>query len=101
MSLQPEPQQQPAQPVPAPVPPPAPQFVVNVPQPVQPDRYSVGIAYILLILLGAIGAHRFYIGKVGTGLLYLFTLGLLGVGLIFDLFTLGSQVRAQNALARR
>ena len=41
-------------------------------------------------------AHRFYIGKLGTGFLYLFTLGLLGVGVIFDLFTLAGQVRQRN-----
>lgn len=42
-------------------------------------------ALILCILLGAIGAHRFYVGKIGTGLLYLCTGGLMGIGVIFDL----------------
>ncbi|MBR2050662.1 MAG: TM2 domain-containing protein [Rikenellaceae bacterium] len=55
-------------------------------------------AYILLIFLGALGAHRFYIGKIGSGLLYLFTFGLLGVGILIDLFTLGSKVDMYNAL---
>ena len=56
------------------------------------------IAYILLIFLGWMGAHRFYIGKFGSGLIYLFTGGLMGIGLFFDLFTLGGKVDIYNAL---
>ena len=59
---------------------------------------SKGVAYLLLIFLGVIGAHRFYIGKVGTGLIYLFTFGLFGVGVFIDLFTLGGQVDVYNAI---
>jgi TM2 domain-containing membrane protein YozV len=59
---------------------------------------SKGTAYLLLIFLGVIGAHRFYLGKTGTGILYLCTLGFCGVGVIIDLFTLGNQVDVYNAL---
>lgn len=59
--------------------------------------YSV--AWLLLTFLGVFGAHRFYLGKWGTGLLYLLTLGLLGIGLLYDLWTLNSQVSEAN-LAR-
>lgn len=57
---------------------------------------SVGIAYILLVLLGVLGIHQFYIGKIGRGVGYLFTCGWLFVGVVMDLFTLASQVRTIN-----
>ena len=40
---------------------------------------------LLCIFLGEFGIHRFYVGKVGTGLLYLFTLGFFGIGIIVDI----------------
>lgn len=43
------------------------------------------VALLLCIFLGPFGVHRFYVGKIGTGLLYLFTGGLLGIGWIIDL----------------
>ena len=43
------------------------------------------VALLLCIFLGEFGAHRFYVGKIGTGLLYLFTAGLFGIGWIIDL----------------
>ncbi len=42
------------------------------------------LAFFLCLLLGVAGIHRFYVGKVGTGLLYLCTGGLFGVGLLLD-----------------
>jgi TM2 domain-containing membrane protein YozV len=53
-------------------------------------------AYILLIFLGIFGAHKFYLGKIVMGILYFFTLGLLGVGWLIDLFLLSSQVDKYN-----
>jgi len=60
--------------------------------------YNTLIAYILWIVsgFGALGFHRFYLGKIGTGLLWMFTGGLLGIGSLFDLITLPSQVREAN-----
>jgi len=60
--------------------------------------YSTLIAYILWLFsgCGALGFHRFYLGKIGTGLLWMFTGGLGMIGSIFDFFTLPSQVREAN-----
>jgi len=55
------------------------------------------VAYLLLIFLGAFGVHKFYLDKIGLGILYLFTAGLFGFGIIIDLFILGMQVDLYNA----
>jgi hypothetical protein len=39
-------------------------------------------------------------GKIGTGFLYLFTFGLLGIGIIYDYWTLNGQVSRLNACGR-
>jgi TM2 domain-containing membrane protein YozV len=59
-----------------------------------PINYSV--AWILLTFLGFFGIHRFYMGKWGTGLLYLLTFGLLGVGYLYDMWTLNWQISELN-----
>jgi TM2 domain-containing membrane protein YozV len=64
-------------------------------------RYATGqidysVAWILLTFLGVFGLHRFYLGKWGTGILYLLTLGLLGIGLVYDFCTLNSQISEIN-----
>ncbi len=41
--------------------------------------------FLLAYLGGFLGLHRFYVGKTGTGILYLFTLGLLGIGPFIDI----------------
>lgn len=46
---------------------------------------SKWLTFILCLFLGSFGIHRFYTGKIGSGVLYLFTMGLLGVGVLFDL----------------
>lgn len=42
-------------------------------------------ASLLLLLLIGLGLHRFYVGKIGTGILYLITLGGLGIWFVVDL----------------
>ena len=64
-------------------------------------RYSFGaidysVAWILLVFLGIFGVHRMYLGKWITGIIYLLTLGLLGIGLLYDLWTLNGQIDERN-----
>ncbi len=54
-------------------------------------------AYLLWFFLGFLGIHKFYVGKTGMGILYLFTGGLFGIGWFIDLFTLAGQVNKYNA----
>ncbi len=58
---------------------------------------STATAYILWFFLGLLGIHKFYLGKTGMGILYIFTGGLFGIGMLIDLFTLPSQVKTYNA----
>ncbi len=43
------------------------------------------ISLVLCYFFGILGAHHFYVGRVGRGLVYLFTLGLFGIGWLIDL----------------
>lgn len=60
--------------------------------------YSVGIAYLLWCcsIFGWLGLHRFYLRKIPSGILWMCTGGLFGVGTIYDFFTLPMQVREAN-----
>lgn len=65
------------------------------------DRYIDGpvdynIAWILLTFLGFLGIHRFYMGKIFTGIIYLFTVGLFGLGILYDYWTLNEQIDRLN-----
>ena len=63
-----------------------------------PIDYTVG--WILLTFLGFFGAHRFYLRKWGTAILYIFTGGLLGIGIVYDFLTLNSQISELNQSRR-
>lgn len=43
------------------------------------------VSFCLCLFLGFFGAHKFYEGKIGMGVLYLFTLGLFGIGWLIDI----------------
>ena len=60
-----------------------------------PIDYSV--AWLLLTFLGVLGIHRMYLGKWITGILYLLTCGLLGLGYLYDYWTLNDQVALINS----
>lgn len=50
------------------------------------ERKDKWTTLILCFFLGEFGIHRFYVGKTGTGILYLFTFGLFGIGALVDFF---------------
>lgn len=60
------------------------------------EKRSIGIAYILFFVAGGFGAHRFYLGKIGTAFLFIFTFGGLGLWWLWDLVTLARQVDIYN-----
>ena len=66
----------------------------------QTGRANYSVAWLLLTFLGLFGIHRFYLGKWPTGLLYLVSGGLLGIGYLYDLWTLNSQINESNAQRR-
>ncbi len=59
-------------------------------------RYDYSVAWILQTFLGALGIHRFYMGKVGTGILWLLTGGFFLIGWLYDFCTLNSQIDELN-----
>jgi TM2 domain-containing membrane protein YozV len=54
------------------------------------------LAWVLLTFLGLFGIHRIYMGKVFTGLLFMLTGGLFGLGYLYDYWTLNEQIAEQN-----
>jgi len=68
-------------------------------------RYNEGevdfnLCWLLLTFLGVFGVHRMYMGKWITGLIYLCTLGLFGLGYIYDFWTLNDQISLINGTTR-
>jgi TM2 domain-containing membrane protein YozV len=61
-----------------------------------PGPIDYTVAWILLVFLGLFGVHRMYMGKWFSGLLYLLTAGLFGIGYIYDLWTLNDQITLIN-----
>jgi TM2 domain-containing membrane protein YozV len=59
-------------------------------------RYDYSVAWILLTFLGLFGIHRFYMGKIWTGLLWLVTGGFFLIGWLYDFCTLNLQVDERN-----
>lgn len=59
-----------------------------------PINYN--LTWVLLTFLGPLGIHRFYMGKIFTGILYLCTGGLLLIGVLYDFLTLNEQLSDIN-----
>jgi TM2 domain-containing membrane protein YozV len=64
-----------------------------------PGPIDYNLAWVLLVFLGFFGVHRLYMGKIWTGILYLLTFGLCGLGYIYDMWTLNDQVTLINGAA--
>jgi TM2 domain-containing membrane protein YozV len=62
----------------------------------QVGRINYSVAWILLTFLGLFGVHRMYLGKWLTGILYLLSAGLLGLGYLYDYWTLNGQIDRLN-----
>lgn len=64
--------------------------------------YSTKTAYLLWLasFFGVAGLHRLYMGKIGTGILFLMTMGLGGLGTIYDGITMPDQIREARLKAR-
>jgi TM2 domain-containing membrane protein YozV len=62
----------------------------------QPGPINYTIAWLLLTFLGVFGIHRFYMGKWVSGIIWLVTGALLGLGWLWDLWTLNEQVSQIN-----
>jgi TM2 domain-containing membrane protein YozV len=65
-----------------------------------PGLTDYSVAWLLLIFLGLFGIHRFYLGKWVTGIIYLVSGGLLGIGWLYDLCTLNQQISDLNMKGR-
>ena len=57
------------------------------------------IAWVLLTFFGLLGLHRMYMGKWITGIVYLLTAGLFGIGYLYDFWTLNDQITLIHASA--
>jgi TM2 domain. len=58
-------------------------------------------SWLLLFFFGVFGVHRMYMGKWISGIIYLFTFGLCGLGILFDLWTLNDQIDELNTDCRQ
>ena len=65
-----------------------------------PGPIDYTVAWILLVFSGPLGVHRMYMGKWFSGILYLLTAGLFGIGYIYDLWTLNDQITLINGQFR-
>lgn len=63
----------------------------------RPGPVDYNLAWLLLTFLGLLGLHRMYLGKWFSGIVYLLTAGLFGIGYLYDYWTLNDQITLINA----
>lgn len=61
-----------------------------------PGEKDYNVTWILLTFLGIFGVHRFYMGKIVTGIIYLLSGGIFLIGIVYDYWTLNSQISEIN-----
>ena len=61
-----------------------------------PGPVDYTVAWVLLVFLGLLGIHRMYMGKWLSGILYLLTAGVFGLGYIYDMWTINDQITLIN-----
>jgi TM2 domain-containing membrane protein YozV len=61
-----------------------------------PGPVDYSIAWLLLVFGGVFGLHRFVQGKWISGAVYLLTMGLFGLGIVYDVLTLNEQIHELN-----
>ena len=62
-----------------------------------PGPVDYDLSWILLTFLGWLGIHRLYMGKWFTGIIYMFSAGLFGLGILWDFLTLNEQLSEVNS----
>ena len=62
----------------------------------QSGAINYSLAWVLLTFLGLFGVHRLYLGKWITAILYFFTVGFFLLGVLYDFWTLNSQISEEN-----
>lgn len=73
------------QPQPIPLDPQQPFYSDNFAYPFPISPYRRWLAFLLCFFVGVLGVHRFYVNKIGTGILFLLTGGLFGIGWLVDI----------------
>ena len=63
----------------------------------QAGRIDYTVAWILLTFLGLLGIHRLYMGKWISGIIFLITGGIFGIGYLYDFCTLNNQIAICNS----
>ena len=64
---------------------------------VQRDEVDPALVWVFWALLGTLGVHRFYLGHIGWGVLYLLTGAFCGIGWFIDLFCISGWIRERNS----